>query len=68
MISFLLCFFVVLSFVLSIYAFMDQRKIRRYRRQRNCLHKHFNICAEKHFPFWALPKELVQVLDEIERK
>ena len=43
-------------------------KAIRYRRHRDCLYEHFNILAEKFFPFQMLPQELVQVLDEIEGK
>ena len=68
MISFFLCFFVVLSVVLTAYAFMDQRKVRRYLRQRDCLCEYFNTEEFSPYSFKPLPRELVKVLDEIEGK
>jgi hypothetical protein len=44
------------------------RRVRKLRYQRDILHKHFNVFAEKFFLFYPLPKDLIEVLDEIEGK
>ncbi|KKL10097.1 hypothetical protein LCGC14_2559250 [marine sediment metagenome] len=43
-------------------------KAIRYRRQRDCLYKYFNIYAEKFFLFEPLPQKSWKVLNEIESK
>lgn len=41
-------------------------EIRKLRRQRDCLHKHFDAFAEKYFFYEPLPEDLIEVLNQIE--